>query len=200
MRTLKILAALGLAAVLLAAGLLWSGLYNMGADDEHWPPVYALLDSLRERSVAVRASKLVVPPLNDPALIRRGAGNYAAMCQGCHRAPGLSASELSRGLYPRPPHLADPARDLNPAHDFWVIKHGIKASGMPAWGRSMKDDYVWGIVAFLQKLPTLSTEEYQALVASSAGHSHGGGEDADHEHSHDAAHEHMHEHHHEHIH
>lgn len=200
MRTLKIMVTLGIAAVLMAAGLLWSGLYNIGADNEHWPPVHALLQTLRERSIDVRANKLVVPPLTDPALVRSGAGNYAAMCEGCHRAPGLNASELSRGLYPQPPQLADSARKPNAAHDFWVIKHGIKASGMPAWGRSMKDDYVWGMVAFLQKLPTLNAEEYQALVASSGGHSHGGGEDADHEHSHDETHKHTHEHRHDHTH
>ena len=185
MRKIIVRAALIFGGVLLAAGLFWSGLYNIGADDEHWPPVYAALDILRERSIAVRANKLDVPPLDDPALIRSGAGNYAAMCQGCHRAPGLAASELSLGLYPQPPQLADPARKPEAAHDFWAIKHGIKASGMPAWGRSMKDPYLWGMVAFLQKLPTLSAQQYQELVESSEGHSHGGGEDHDSDHDHE---------------
>lgn len=173
---------IGLIAILcvgmaLAASFLWSGIYNIGADDEHWPLVYRTLNTLRERSVVVRASRVTVPALDDPALIRQGAGNYQAMCVGCHLAPGQASSEMSRGLYPRPPQLASPARKADAAHDFWVIKHGIKASGMPAWGKSMEDAYIWGLTAFVRTLPTLSPQEYRALVASSGGHSHGGGED-----------------------
>ena len=82
-------------------------------------------------------------------------------------------------MYPSPPALADEVRD-EAAHDFWVIKHGIKASGMPAWGKSMQDQYVWGIVAFVQQLPKLDAAQYAALVASSGGHSHGGGESGEH--------------------
>ena len=167
---------LAVAALILVAGFIWSGLYNIGADDQHTRPVYALLQVMRDRSISVRANKLHPPPnLNDAAMIRQGAGNYAAMCAGCHLAPGMGPTELSKGLYPAPPALAK-LTVSDPAHHFWVIKHGIKASGMPAWGNSMRDEYIWGIVAFLQQLPTLDAEEYEALVASSGGHSHGGGE------------------------
>jgi len=170
---LGVLAFLGAAG---AAGFVWSGLYGIGADDPHTRPVYAVLETLRDRSIDRRARDIAVPDLTDPALLRQGAGNYAAMCAGCHRAPGVDDTELSRGLYPAPPALAVEEPD-GPAHQFWAIKHGIKASGMPAWGRSMDDKYIWGMVAFLQELPTLSPEQYHALVESSGGHSHGGGED-----------------------
>jgi mono/diheme cytochrome c family protein len=173
-------------AVAVLAGFVWSGIYNIGADDQHTRPVYAVLAALRERSIEARTGDLVVPDLTDPALIRQGAGNYDAMCAGCHLAPGQEATELSRGLYPAPPALAT-AEAGDPAHRFWVIKHGIKASGMPAWGRSMDDRYLWGMVAFIQQLPTLDAAGYRALVASSAGHSHGGGDAAAH---HDLPHEH----------
>lgn len=181
MRIFVILAVLLLGGVAAGAGFLWSGLYNIAADDEHTAPVFLGLTTLRERSVEVRVQGVKVPPLDDAALIRSGAGNYAAMCAGCHLAPGEGESELSKGLYPRPPRLADAARKPEAAHDFWVIKHGIKASGMAAWGKSMEDPYIWGLTAFLQKLPTLSAEQYETLVESSEGHSHGGGEDHHHE-------------------
>ncbi len=166
-----------LVLVLLAlGGFVFSGVYNMGADAAHSRPVHALLETLRERSISVRASRLPPPPdLGDPERIRQGAGNYDSMCTGCHLAPGMAETELSRGLYPAPPAFAKAAPG-NPAHHFWVIKHGIKASGMPAWGMSMEDEYIWGMVAFLQQMPTLDAAAYQALVASSGGHSHGGGE------------------------
>jgi hypothetical protein len=57
-----------------------------------------------------------------------------------------------------------------------LIKHGVKASGMPAWGKSMNDDYIWNLAAFLQALPKLDEAGYRTMVAQSGGHSHGGGE------------------------
>lgn len=172
-----------LGALAIGAGVFaWSGLYNIGADDAHTRPVYSMLQMLREQSITARANKLHPPPnLNDAALIRQGAGNYNAMCTGCHLAPGMEATELSKGLYPSPPDFSKV--DVgNPSHHFWVIKHGIKASGMPAWGKSMDDEYIWNMVAFLQQLPKLDAAQYKVLVASSGGHSHGGGETEPHGH------------------
>ena len=173
-RSLLALGALSGVAVLAGAGFVWSGIYNIGADDQHTRPVYALMQMMRERSIEARASKLEVPDLNDPGRITQGAGNYDAMCMGCHLAPGMQGTEMSKGLYPAPPNLTWETVDA--AKAFWVIKHGIKASGMPAWGMSMDDEYIWNMAAFLQALPKLDATQYQAMVASSGGHSHGGGE------------------------
>jgi mono/diheme cytochrome c family protein len=184
-KTLIVLVGLSFIAVLAMAGFVWSGLYNIGADDPHTGPVYSALETLRERSIKVRAKELQVPNLEDPARIVQGSGNYAAMCAGCHLAPGMPDTELSRGLYPAPPNLTRHMVDA--AEAFWVIKHGIKASGMPAWGESMADEYIWNMAAFLQVLPTPDEAGYQAIVDSSGGHSHGGGETQPHPHGEGAA-------------
>ena len=186
-------AVLALVALLVVVGYVWSGSYDIGADSAHTRPVYSMLETLRERSIAIRAGRLQPPAnLNDMALIRQGAGNYDAMCTGCHLGPGIEPTELSRGLYPAPPNLST-AGEFVPSHHFWVIKHGIKASGMPAWGKSMGDEYIWGIVAFLQQLPKLDAAHYRALVASSGGHSHGGGESGEHHHHDEGAEDHHHD-------
>lgn len=165
--------ALGTLAVAGLAGFGYSGSYNIGADDAHTALVSSALETVRERSIRVHASGLQPPPdLDDRTRIVAGAGNYAAMCASCHLAPGVSSSELSVGLYPTPPNLTRVSTKTEEA--FWVIKHGIKASGMPAWGRSMDDDSVWNLAAFLKVLPTLDDAAYDQLVASSGGHSHGG--------------------------
>lgn len=171
---------IGVAAIGGAAAV-YSGVYNIAADDPHTRPVHALLEAARERSIAVRAAKLQVPAdLTDEARILQGAGNYSAMCTGCHLAPGMAPTEMSQGLYPAPPNLSQ--QSISVAEAFWVIKHGIKASGMPAWGKNMGDDYIWNMAAFLQVLPKLNEAQYTALVASSGGHSHGGGESEPHGH------------------
>lgn len=184
MKTITIVAlAIGAPAVVAAAGgaaVVYSGAYNVAADEPHTRPVYALLDLVRERSIATRANALRVPSdIGSPVRIRQGAGNYAAMCAGCHLSPGAEQTELSKGLSPAPPDLSQHA--VAPAQAFWAIKHGIKASGMPAWGKSMDDEYLWNMAAFLQALPKLDQAEYEALVASSGGHEHGGGETGGHD-------------------
>lgn len=169
-----------LAVAVGAAAVVYSGIIDVGADSPHSAPLHTVLEATRERAVAVRARDIEVPTLGSAEQIRSGAGNYAAMCVGCHLAPGVAPSELSQGLYPAPPRLAETSGHDNPAASFWIIKHGIKSTGMPAWGRFMEDQYIWSLVAFLEQLPSLTPQEYQALVNASDGHQHGGGEDDTH--------------------
>ena len=153
-----------------ASVVVYTGIYNVAADTPHTQSVYWLLKTMRERSVAVRAASVVVPPdLDDQRRIASGAAQYAEMCSGCHLAPGMKRTEISRGLYPRAPELRR-GTNLTPAEEFWVVKHGIKLTGMPAWG--VTHNNVWDVVAFMRKLPDLSPEQYQSIVKS-APKSHG---------------------------
>lgn len=141
----------------------YSGIYNIGADDPHSRPVFSLMQTLRARSISAHARSIRVPDLEDASLILKGAGQYAAMCTQCHLTPGMKDSEIRPGLYPQPPNLA--RLRVDPKEAFWVIKHGIKMSAMPAWGGSHDDTTIWSMVAFLQKLPDLSPRQYKEIVA-----------------------------------
>jgi mono/diheme cytochrome c family protein len=171
-RFIAVLLACLAALTLLVFALARSGLYNFAADDPHYRPVYDAIEYLRKRSVSVRAAGISVPPLDDHGRLPKGAGNYQAMCAQCHLSPGAPATEISRGLYPAPPNLAK--EQVGAAEAFWTIKHGIKASGMPAWGRSMTDEDIWSLVALIRKLPTMDVKTYRELVENSDGHSHSG--------------------------
>lgn len=177
-RTLLILAVLALVG---GGAFVYSGAYNMAADQPHWTITHRLIATLRDRSVAAHARGIEVPAdLGDPERARRGAGNYDAMCTGCHLAPGLANSEIRKGLYPQPPNMTLPAESggaatTSAARQFWIIKHGLKMTGMPAWSKGGMDDAtIWDMVALLPKLSSLSADEYRGLVASSEGHSHTG--------------------------
>ena len=163
--------------VAVGAGWLFSGAYDIGADAPHWKVTEELIDVLVERSIESRAGRLPMPRLDDPAMIARGAAHYDEMCTGCHLAPGMKDNEFREGLYPQPPRLADPWPS-DPREQFWVIKHGIKLTAMPAWGKSHDDDTIWAIVAFLQKLQGMTADQYAAATAGSS-QSHSG---TDHEH------------------
>ncbi|ODV14658.1 MAG: cytochrome C [Rhodanobacter sp. SCN 68-63] len=172
-----------------AAAFVWSGRYDIGADTPHTRPVFALMQTLRERSIRTHAADLAVPDLTDPQLVLKGAGQYAAMCTQCHLSPAMADSEIRPGLYPQPPNLSRVRVD--PKQAFWVIKHGIKMSAMPAWGASHDDATIWSMVAFLQKLPGMSAQEYKDIVARAPPDDDmdmGAATDTDHhDHNHDGA-------------
>jgi mono/diheme cytochrome c family protein len=146
--------------------VIYVGVYDIGADAPHTKPVHWLIETLRDRSIDARARGIAVPAdLNSPQRIATGAGLYADMCSGCHLAPGMEKTEISQGLYPPAPELS---RGLahTPAEEFWMIKHGVKLTAMPAWGRTHSDELMWDMVAFVRKLPTLSPAQYDAAVKS----------------------------------
>jgi mono/diheme cytochrome c family protein len=150
-----------------AAVFVGSGVYNIGADDHHTKIVLAIIEQLRDRSIAARARTIALPGLEDPEKIGAGAQRYATLCVDCHLAPGVTQSDIRPGLYPHPPNLAqEDTRDARKA--FWTIKHGIKMSAMPAWGKSLNDAAIWDLVAFVRQMPAMTPEMYQQL---SKGHS-----------------------------
>lgn len=144
----------------------YAGVYNIGADAPHSTIVYNTLDLFRERAVAHHARNIVVPAdFSHPRRLATGAGLYSEMCSGCHLGPGVEKSEISQGLYPPAPELAR-GIDHSPAEMFWIVKHGVKMSAMPAWGKTHSDELIWDMVAFARALPKMSPAQYQAALAS----------------------------------
>lgn len=165
-----------LIATMLLVGLtVATGLINVGADSP--PPgfVESFLHTAMERSVAVRADDVTVPPLDDENLITEGAAHYQTMCVDCHGAPGVSPGEIAQGLTPAPPELAKSASGDEPAELFWVTKHGIQMTGMPAWGATHDDESIWGMVALMSRFGEMTPAEYQALTQTAGAHRGGGG-------------------------
>lgn len=167
--TLSILAALGAAA---AGGVIYAGIYDISATSQHLAPTYRILDLALRRAIKRRAADIVVPPLDDPEMRRRGLALFDRHCVQCHGAPGVAAEPFALGLKPAAANLAFTAREWPPAEIFWTIQNGIKMTGMPAWKFRMSDGDIWATVAFLRTLPSLTPESYQAQAASAGGHEH----------------------------
>ena len=169
--TLKCVIGAGLVALVGGVAFMYSGIYPIGADVHHNKLTHWALETLRERSIARSSADLEVPTdLNESDRLLAGAADYNDMCSGCHLEPGKKESDLSLGLYPAPPNLTLRQENMDDVQSqarrrFWIIKHGIKASGMPAWGAGHDDERIWNMVAFLQRLPELSSAHYQILTA-----------------------------------
>jgi mono/diheme cytochrome c family protein len=147
-----------------------SGIVNVGADQEHSPMMYSFLETARNRSIANASKDIIVPDLEQVDMISTGGADYKDMCAGCHLSPGVESTDFSASLYPKPPNFTKTdvieryQTKAGAQQGFWAIKHGIMASGMPAWGASHDDDRMWAMVAFIRSLPDLNENQYTMLT------------------------------------
>jgi mono/diheme cytochrome c family protein len=73
------------------------------------------------------------------------------MCARCHGEVGKPPSSLGASFYPPAPLLVGHESDWNEAELFWIIKHGIRNTGMPAWGTLLADDDIRRVAAWLNQ-------------------------------------------------
>ena len=156
--------ALGVAAPLGAVLFAWSGLYSVAASRGHFLVTDMFLRFGMENSVEAHAPDIQPPPLDDIHLIRLGAGHYHSGCAYCHGAPGTPITPVAQGMLPAPPDLKGRVGEWTDQELFWIVMHGIKYAGMPAWPAQERDDEVWTVVAFLRHLPGLDAQGYRRLA------------------------------------
>jgi mono/diheme cytochrome c family protein len=154
---------------------IYSGLFEVAASQPHWWITRWILETARTRSIKVDAADIRVPlGLDDPTQVLLGTEHFAVHCAICHGAPGVPKGEISEGLNPQPPDLAHSSEHYTPSELFWIVKHGIKMTGMPAWA-DHSDDELWATVAFVRKLPGMTEQDYAKLITASrakGGHHH----------------------------
>lgn len=160
--------ALGVVATFLAVGALVvvvSGVVPIKASSGHWRITEKFLQFAKRRSVATHSIGIKVPPLEDRPMILKGAGHFEDGCRPCHGRPGDPPPRIPQAMTPKSPPLASRIGTWKPAELFYIVKHGIKLTGMPAWPTLQRDDEVWAMVAFLRVLPDLDNAEYLRLVS-----------------------------------
>ncbi|MGE3509071.1 MAG: c-type cytochrome [Vicinamibacterales bacterium] len=163
-RALIVLTVVGVMSgiVVLAGGV------PLRASSGHWAITAWLLDFAKVRAVRTQSMLVDVPPLDEERLIVMGAGQFEGACLPCHGGPGIEQPRIAGGMTPRPPNLAETVRRFAPAELFYIVKHGIKFTGMPAWPAQGRDDEVWAVVAFLRTLPGMDVRAYEALARGRA--------------------------------
>ena len=170
--------------VVLMAGVgliyIYAGAYNVAATDPHLEAVYWVLNTTQVQSVRAHAEELRESLPSDSAALQSGFHHFEEMCVTCHGAPGVSPSEIGKGLNPEAPELSKMVEQYSPGELYWIVKHGLKMTGMPAFGPTHSEEELRGIVAFLQQLPELTPEEYQTMKGASESEASAGG----HQHTH----------------
>lgn len=164
-----------------AAGLVvaLSGVFNVAAVWKDPPPLAWWLHTTYEKSVARQAADIGEPvDLDDPIGVLAGARAFDEICSVCHTPPGLSPTVQSQGLNPPPPELPQLLARRTPAQAFWVIRNGVRMTGMPAFGPTHPDAQLWQLVAFLRQAAGMDAAGYADLmerarqIPASDGHHH----------------------------
>lgn len=156
-----------------AALVISLGLYNVSARQDHLPGVTWILHTTYRNAVRLRApAPEKLPPLNDNDLVALGQEHYEVACVFCHARPNKPRSQTALSMLPAPPPISQAIEDWEANHLFWIVKNGVKMSGMPAWPSDKRDDDVWAVVAFLESirqtatvLPTPESQDEPADIA-----------------------------------
>ncbi len=149
------------AVIVIGLSIIYGGLYNVAATEEHTAPTLWILETLTDNSIETHAEGVTAPDmLDDSATVQAGFELFDQLCRTCHGAPGIGPDRFAAGLYPAAPSLKNEVEEWSDAELFWITKHGIKMTGMPAFGDVVNDDDVWKIVAFVRTLPGVGYYDY----------------------------------------
>jgi mono/diheme cytochrome c family protein len=162
----------------------WTGSYNIAATAPHWAVTSSFIEILKDRSIAAHSESIQAPDLKDPQLMDATFSQYHEMCRLCHGAPQVQPEEFAKGLYPVPPDMTDGhvQEELGPDQFYWIVKHGLKMTGMPAFGPTHDEKELWGLAALAREMPRMPPEQYRQKVDAmdtqgEMGHEHAHGED-----------------------
>ena len=161
-------------ALLIALLVILTGGYNVAATERHTAIGEWALDSNFTNSVQGQASEIAAPALT-PAMVDAGAPEYKAMCAHCHGGVGEGRAGWAEGMRPKPPALAGAADEWSAAEVFWLVKHGARMTGMPAFGPTHDDATIWNIAAFVKALPEMPEAQYAAYSSEHRGEEEGEG-------------------------
>jgi len=106
------------------------------------------------------------PVPNSPQVLAEARAHFADHCAGCHGNDGSGRSEMGQNLYPRAPDMrAAATQTLSDGELFFIIKNGVRLTGMPAWGGDGDDADSWKLVRFIRHLPSMTSAEIESMKA-----------------------------------
>lgn len=121
-----------------------------------------LARSVRHLAIPVTARGRRNPvPLN-AVVLQEGRDHFADHCSMCHANDGSGKTEIGQNFYPRVPDMREPAtQNLSDGELFYIIRHGVRLTGMPAWGGDDMDN--WKLVYFVRHLPRITPAELEEM-------------------------------------
>jgi mono/diheme cytochrome c family protein len=115
-----------------------------------------------KRILIQRSSRIGIPaaPTNLKASIEEGDKLFGSECAMCHGFDGHAPTDAGRWMYPRASDLTSPdVQQYSDPELFWIVKNGIRLSGMPAFGKVESDERIWNLVHYVRALPGKTPRE-----------------------------------------
>ena len=164
MRFFKIVA--WTAAAIVAASFVWFGLYmrsrGFSAREKPTPFEAYLARHARRLASEPGAENLKNSVEPTPLAIAEARDHFADHCATCHGNRGDGKTQINAGLYPPAPDMREPqTQELSDGELFYIIKNGIRFTGMPGWGG--EDEENWKLVLFIRHLPQITDKELEFM-------------------------------------
>ena len=142
-------------ALMIGVGVFKLGLVPVNADVPPSGLETRFIPIAVHASVANHADEQPNPMVPTDENLIAGGEVYTVMCARCHGVPGRGPSVLGASFYPPAPQFTVQPSGYSEGELFWIVKHGIRNTGMPAWGRLLSDQDIWQVVAVLRRLNSL---------------------------------------------
>lgn len=168
-RAKRILAALLLAAA--AAGLVvFVSTIQHGFSARTRPTAAEafLAHRMRHWAVPAKSRRLENPFSGSAEAVAAGRAHFADHCALCHGNDGRGSTEIGQNLYPKAPDMQGTGtQSLSDGEIFYIIRNGVRLTGMPAWGNNTAEDDAenWRLVAFIRHLPRITPKELEQMKA-----------------------------------
>ncbi|MHB8652443.1 MAG: c-type cytochrome [Terriglobia bacterium] len=148
------------------------GFLSFNADEQPSATESKLAMDAMDASIKRRAPALRNPVEPTEANLLEAMKLFKTNCALCHGDPGAPERVMGKSFYPPAPQFLKDPPDMPPNHNFYLIKHGIAWTGMPAWGRTLSDDQIWKLTTFLaqmDKLPPAVDQEWKMGATAEVG-------------------------------
>jgi mono/diheme cytochrome c family protein len=139
--------------------------FNLSAVPEPGKIEIYIASQLRHMLVSRASGREQIPPApaNRSTSVEEGDKLYGTECADCHGLDGKSPTDAGRWMYPRTANLiSSETQQYSDRELFWIVKNGLRFSGMPAFGKVETDDHIWNLVHYIRKLPSGADVESEA--------------------------------------
>jgi mono/diheme cytochrome c family protein len=145
--------------VVAGIGMLWYvTAHGFSARDKPNKVEAFLARNARKLATPSNAKALPNPLSSTPITLAEARDHFADHCAVCHANTGSGDTMINAGLYPPAPDMRkEETQELSDGELFYIIKNGIRFTGMPGWGG--EDEENWKLVLFIRHLPELTREE-----------------------------------------
>jgi len=169
-KILLVLVALGVLVAVYGAVLIRRGFSTM---DEPSALEKLVARTVRNLAIPAAARHENNPLKASPEILNEARDSFVDRCATCHGNDGSGQTQVGRNLYPKPPDLRAPqTQNLTDGQIRYIIKNGVRLTGMPAWSHPQEeqDNDSWKLVLFIRDLrqPSAREKAEQQRTAASA--------------------------------